>query len=153
MDIGGISGSNGNTGIGEVESVNFYGEGRSDGFRKSVKEKGEGRNKESVPNLTAAVKFEIPPELRNLMQEAEQAQKERNLQRLAKMFAKARWYEVELPELMELYFNHKELSRLIERVLLLGGRRVDDVAKRVSKVHRLPIQVVFLRRYLSLRPV
>jgi len=69
------------------------------------------------------------------------------------MFAKARWYEVELPELMELYFNDKELSRLIERVLLLSGRRVDDVAKRVSKVLLLPIQVVFLRRYLSLRPV
>jgi predicted transcriptional regulator len=153
LDIGGISGSNGNTGIGEVESVNFYGEGRSDGFRKSVKEKGEGRNKESVPNLTAAVKFEIPPELRNLMQEAEQAQKERNLQRLAKMFAKARWYEVELPSLLELYRKDKELGRLLERVLLLSGRRIDDTVRRVSKVLLLQCQREFVERYLKLRPI
>ena len=132
-----------------AEIVKVYGEsvGGRDG------EKGEGRNKESVPNLTAAVKFEIPPELRNLMQEAEQAQKERNLQRLAKMFAKARWYEVELPSLLELYRKDKELCRLLERVLLLSGRRIDDTVRRVSKVLLLQCQREFVERYLKLRPI
>jgi hypothetical protein len=87
------------------------------------------------------------------MQEAEQAQKERNLQRLAELFSKAKWYEVSLPELMELYRKDKELGRLLERVLLLSGRRIDDVVKRTAKVLLLPCQIEFLERYLKLRPI
>jgi len=155
----GISGNVGNTGKSGQESVKLY--GKSQGFKggsfeRNVKREGERRGKERVPNLTAAAKnekrgVELPPELRKLVQEAEQAQKERNLQRLAELFKGACWYEVELPELMELYRKNRELCRLVERVLLLSGRRIDDMVRRVSRVLLLPCQVSFLRDYLSLR--
>jgi hypothetical protein len=158
LEKGGISGSNGNTGIGEVESVNFYGDDGSGGVEGAIRERKEGRVGETfvkgeLKDQQEGERIELPLELQRLIEKAERAQKERNLQRLAELFKGARWYEVELPSLLELYFTDRELGRLIERVLLLSGRRVDDVAKRVSKVLLLPIQVVFLRRYLSLRPV
>ena len=88
-----------------------------------------------------------------MLEEAEKAKQERNLQRLAELFKGARWYEVELPELMELYRKDRELCRLVEKVLLLSCRRMDDVIKRTVRIPLLPSQLEFLERYLKLRPV
>jgi len=122
---------------------------------RAVRREEEERKIERVPNLIAAKnekrETELPLELQKLMQEAEQAQKERNLQRLAELFKGARWYEVEFPELMELYFKDRELGRLVERVLMLYGRRIDDTVGRVSKVLLLPCQVEFLSAFVCLK--
>ena len=87
------------------------------------------------------------------MQESERAQKERDLQRLAELFRGACWYEVELPKLMELYFSNRELGRFVERVLMLSGRRVTDMARRTFAVPLLPCQVQFLSKFLELKRV
>jgi len=125
----------------------------------------EGKEKKGrISNLTATVKIEnppkdhpkeleLPPELQRLLEEAEKVKQERNLQRLAELFKGARWYEVELPQLMELYRRDRELCKLVERVLLLSDRRIDDVVKRTMRIPLLPSQLEFLARYLKLRSV
>ena len=178
IDIPGITGSMEYTGKGRESSVKVYGEFDSGSSQRERKGKDEKRERERAPNLTAVAEnaekicskvalnsategnklerqkeLELSPELRKLMQEAEQAQREGNLQRLAELFSKAKWYEVELPELMELYFSDRELGGLIGRVLTLSGRRIDDVVKRVVKVLLLPCQCKLIEKYLPLRPL
>ena len=165
----GISGNVGNIGKSGQESVKLYGKSKSGSFEGSVKGKEERRGRERVPDLTVVVRdevhqaelkdqqegerIELPLELRKLVQESERAQKERDLQRLAELFRGACWYEVELPKLMELYFSNRELGRFVERVLMLSGRRVTDMARRTFAVPLLPCQVQFLSEFLELKRV